>query len=184
MESKNNKELIVFVCNGNIHRSPIAEQVFKVILKEQRLNDKFQVISRGIMGSMGTKSPKHANITGYTKEWMASKATLEKYKINITKHQSRPVTYNIAQKASVIIVLDKIILTNKDNGLRNQFPQFKNKIHLLSELYGKKENISDCDGVEDSEFHKKVIEKIYTILKKHWRKVIMWTGENSIMGNH
>lgn len=38
---------ILFVCYGNTCRSPMAEAVFKNLLKEQNLEDEFEVDSAG-----------------------------------------------------------------------------------------------------------------------------------------
>ena len=37
---------ITFVCLGNICRSPMAELIFKGIIKNSKLTDKFEVLSR------------------------------------------------------------------------------------------------------------------------------------------
>ena len=39
---------IIFVCHGNICRSPAAEYIFKKIIKERGIEDKFNVFSRAL----------------------------------------------------------------------------------------------------------------------------------------
>ena len=42
------KKLIVFVCNGNIHRSAVAEAYLKRLTEEKRIDDHLIVVSRGL----------------------------------------------------------------------------------------------------------------------------------------
>ena len=39
------KTKILFICHGNICRSPMAEMIFKHLIKERGLKDKYQVDS-------------------------------------------------------------------------------------------------------------------------------------------
>lgn len=175
MESKNGKKAIVFVCKGNIHRSAIAEQVFLHILKKKGLDTKFDVISRGIQGSAGTKPTMHKNIRKY-EEWEAAKPSLEEFDIDITRHKAKPISKSVASRAAVIIAFDRIILEDDEVALLRQFPEFREKIHLLSELDGKMEDIQDCQGKKDVAFHRAVTKRIHDILTNHWEKLIGWTG--------
>ena len=176
---KKDKKLIVFVCRGNIHRSPIGEQVLKKLLKERGLEDKFEVISRGISGTAGTKPPEYKNILGYPEELKASKPTLRKLNIDITKHEARPITEDIVKKAVAIIAMDKYVHFYLPHSLVNQFPLYKNKIHLLTQLEGKNQDIPDCRGFEDPEFHRAVIERIYNVLNNHFDTLMEWTKETT-----
>ncbi len=173
MESK--KKVIVFICKGNIHRSAIAEQILKKILREKGLSDQFNVISRGITGSAGTKPTLHKNITAYD-EWKFSKPSLEEFGIDITKHEARPITEDVASNADVIVAFDKIILEDDEVALKKQFSQFHGKMHLLSELEGSAEEIPDCGEVEDLEFHRMVTKRIHGIINNHWEELIKWTN--------
>jgi protein-tyrosine phosphatase len=170
-----NKKTIVFVCMGNIHRSALAEQIFKELLKEKGLSDQFEVVSRGIKGSAGTQPTTHKNITKY-EEWKASRPSLEELNIDITKHEAKSIDEDIAGKADVIIAFDRVILESDPASLLKQFPRFHGKIHLLSELEGKMDDIPDCKGKEDPEFHRVVTKRIHDILTNYWEELISWTN--------
>ncbi len=174
MGSRREKKAIVFVCKGNIHRSAIAEQVFRRILNAHGLDNRFRVLSRGIQGSAGTKPTTHKNITKY-KEWEAAKPSLEEFGIDITRHEAKPITKSVASRAAVIIAFDRIILEEDEVALLRQFPQLKGKIHLLSELDGNMEDVQDCQGKQDSVFQA-VTKRIHDTLTNHWEKLIGWTG--------
>jgi protein-tyrosine phosphatase len=64
------KKRILFVCFGNICRSPGAEAVFKGLLKKKDLNEEFEVDSAGTSGWHIGESPdermqSHANKRGH-----------------------------------------------------------------------------------------------------------------------
>ena len=168
-----NKKLIVFVCKGNIHRSALAEQVLKKIFKENNLDNQFEVISRGIQGSAGTKPTMYPNITKYD-NWKFSRPSLEELGIDITKHVARPITREIADKADIIITFDKIILEENEAALAKQFPELRYKIHLLSELKGVTEDIQDCGDIQSENSHRIATRQIYDILTNYWRNLVKW----------
>jgi len=65
------KKKILFVCMGNICRSPAAEGIAKQILKEKDLNGTIEIDSAGTLGYHTGESPdqrmiKHASKRGYT----------------------------------------------------------------------------------------------------------------------
>lgn len=53
---------VLFVCLGNICRSPLAEGVFRHILDEEKLSDRFRVDSAGTGGWHVGESPDHRSI--------------------------------------------------------------------------------------------------------------------------
>ncbi len=165
------KKIILFVCKGNIHRSAIAEQVFKKILKENQLDDKIEVISRGIQGSVYSKPTLFKNITQYDKVWETVEPSLKEFNIDITKHKAKSITKEIADKASIIITFDKVIFSDHEDALIRQFSHLQSKIHFLSEFEGSKEEISDCEGM-NLEQHRKITKKIFDILNQHWEKIV------------
>ena len=172
MENKD-KKIILFVCKGNIHRSAIAEQVLKKILKKNRLDDKIEVISRGIQGSVYSKPILFKNITQYAKVWEAVKPSLDEFDVDITKHKAKPITKEIADKANVIITFDKVIFSGHEDALIRQFPYLQPKIHFLSEFEESKEEILDCEGM-NLEQHRKITKKIFDILNQHWEKIVKY----------
>ena len=42
------KERILFVCHGNICRSPMAEYIFKHLVRKAGLEDRFEIASAGV----------------------------------------------------------------------------------------------------------------------------------------
>lgn len=68
---KDQKISVLFVCLGNICRSPTAEAVFKEIVKEADLSDHFLIDSAGILAAHAgepadLRMRRHARKRGYT----------------------------------------------------------------------------------------------------------------------
>ena len=86
---------ILFVCTGNICRSPMAESIFKKLIELDGCNEKFHLDSAGTMGYhqgelADERMRHHANVRGY----------------NIT-HRSRPVVKSDFENFDMIIGMDE-----------------------------------------------------------------------------
>lgn len=174
------KKKIIFVCNGNIHRSVIAEKYFTKLLKENNLSNNFSVSSYGIQGTKGTTKPIYKNLKEYKNEWEAALPTLQKFNIDteLAKHSFRKITPHIVKKATVIVAMDKKTYSEKINSLTKQFAKNKNKIYLFSELTQDHKDIQDLAGNNNFLIHKKVIENICLTLKKNKKTILDWTNND------
>lgn len=168
-------KLIVFICNGNIHRSVIAAESLRQILKKQKLGQNFFVDSYGLQGTKGTDLPKHKHLSEYPREWKAAKPVLQKLDIDISKHSFQKITPTVMKKASVIITMDDKVYLKAKNSLVKQFPKYKLKIHRFSELTENNKDVKDPAGCSDEILHKKTIESIYFTLNKKYKSILEWT---------
>ena len=170
------KKNIVFVCNGNIHRSVVAEKYLNKLLKKHRLNAKFVATSYGLQGTKGTAKPLHKNLTEYPKEWKAAFPTLRQLNIDVTNHSFQKITPAIIKKAAVVIAMDKKVYIKANNSLIKQFPSQKNKIHIFSELTKNHQDIKDPAGSGSSKIHQATIKKICSTTENKIKTIIKWAG--------
>lgn len=168
------KKLIVFVCNGNIHRSVIAEEYLNKILKKKQLNSKFVAISYGLQGTQGTAKPLHKKLIEYPKEWKASLPTLKKFKIDISNHSYQKITLAIAKKSAVIIAMDKKVFSTARNALVKQFPKARNKIHIFSELTKNHKVIIDPAGNGSFRVHQMTIKNTCLTIHDELETILEW----------
>lgn len=168
-------KLIVFICNGNIHRSVIAAESLRKILKERKIGVGFFVESYGLQGTKRTDLPKHKHLSEYPREWKAAKPTLQKFGIDISKHSFQKISGAVMKKASVVIAMDDKVYSRAKNSLMKQFPNQAYKIHRFSELIPRHQIIKDPAGCSDEMLHKKTIESIYFTLNKKYKKILAWT---------
>jgi len=115
-----NANSILFVCMGNICRSPFAQYFAQTILPTT-----VEVLSCGYDTYKGRSSPHEAI------------AAAKKFGIDLTTHRSKVINKNLIQNAQAIFVFDEktryIVLS--------RYPSSKKKIHRLGFLVGKKHPI-------------------------------------------
>lgn len=108
-----NNRHIVFVCTGNICRSPIAEYLLR-----DRFGDDmtWTVSSAGVMAGLG--SP--ASSLGVH--------VMDEVGIDMKKHRSMPLTDELIDLVSVIVVMTDAHAQQ----VREQFPAAKEKVFLMT----------------------------------------------------
>jgi len=170
------KKLIIFICNGNIHRSVIAAECLRNMCKEKRIGLNLLVDSYGLQGTKGTIPPKHKNLSEYPKEWSAAKPVLQKLGIDISKHNSQKISASVMKKASVVIAMDNKVYSRAENSLTKQFPSYIDKIHRFSELTMNHRVIKDPAGSGDEKLHRKIIRNIHSALNEKYKDILAWTS--------
>ncbi len=120
---------VLFVCHGNICRSPMAEYLFKDMVKKNNLLDNFYI------ESCATSSEEIGNPVHY-----GTKRILNSLGIDSSKKRARRITKEDYDK------FDYIILMDEENrwGLKYIIPSDpKNKIHTLLSYAGLNRDIKD-----------------------------------------
>ncbi len=123
---------IVFVCTGNICRSPMAEYLLK-----EKLGAKsgWQVSSAGIAASSGMPASRMAA------------TVLAKKNIDASGHRSRYLDKDIVNEASLIIVMT----AGQRDYVMDQFPAAAGKVYTIKSFGGKNKNMDIDDPVGLSE---------------------------------
>jgi protein-tyrosine phosphatase len=112
-----NKIKILFVCMGNICRSPTAEGVFTKLLKERQLEDYFRIDSAGT----------HAYHVGEAPDLRAQKAALERG-IELTHLRARRVSLEDFAEFDYLLAMDD---ENYEALISTCPSQYKVKINYL-----------------------------------------------------
>lgn len=105
---------ILFVCKGNICRSPFAEYIANKIALERSLK-KVVSFSAGLQVPTSLYSPKEVL------------EVAEKIGVNLNAHKSNGITSQLAESSDMIIAMESWHVKR----LREMFPMFGNKIFLL-----------------------------------------------------
>jgi protein-tyrosine phosphatase len=93
--SKNNKVQVLFVCMGNICRSPTAEGVFKKLIQEEQLQKLFLVDSAGT----------HAYHIGDSPDLRSQRAAKER-KVDLSKLRARKVIMGDFEDYDYLLAMD------------------------------------------------------------------------------
>lgn len=108
---------ILFVCLGNLCRSPMAEYLLRDCLKKSG-NTSINISSSGLLNLMGKRVPEEIN------------DLMNKSGIDISDHRSSTITREAIMESDLIIVME---LRQKEK-LVHQFPECTTRIFLLSQL--------------------------------------------------
>ncbi len=145
----------LFVCTGNVCRSPMAEGIFKSLTKNK---PNLTCESAGTFAYNGFPASPNAQ--------QASK----KYGVDISYHLSQLITNELLEKSDVILVMTN----NHINALKQSFSEYCGKVFLLKE-YGLSDknpselNIVDPIGRDFDTYEKcylEIEEAIKGVLKK------------------
>lgn len=120
---------VLFVCHGNICRSPMAEFVFKSIIKERGLNNLFYAESRATSTEEIGNPMHHGTIK-----------ILNKYHIPYGNKVAEQIDNNDAEDYDDIIVMDRNNLRNIQYCISNKY---FSKVRLLLSFVGQNRDVQD-----------------------------------------
>ncbi len=128
---------VLFVCTGNTCRSPLAEALFRDLVKGSA---NYEIQSAGIGAFFGQPASYH------------SVALAKEHGLDLSKHHSQAVTIELVDRATHIFALGRSHFV----ALLDDYPEAEDKIYLLSEftaedsLRGK--DVSDPFGGDREEY--------------------------------
>ena len=120
---------VLFVCLGNICRSPMAEYVFKDLVRKENLSNKFEI------ASAATSSEEIGNGMHY-----GTKRKLDELGIKYENHIARKITKQDYEKYDYIIGMEE---SNIRNILRIVGNDKDNKIYKLLDFSKNPRDIAD-----------------------------------------
>ena len=121
---------VLFVCTGNLCRSPMAEALLRARLARDEARQDWQVGSVGVWAAEGQPA------SAYAIEEMA------RYETNLHTHRSRNVTREMMDRASLVLAMTR----HHVEALGAVFPEHAHKVYRLSEMVGREYDIYDPYG--------------------------------------
>ena len=155
--AKNTKKAfrILFLCHGNIIRSPMAEALFKQ--KASMLGLKHvHVMSAGIYAKQGTGADPRSVIVA------------QEFDVCLKGHRAKPVTDEIIEEADAIFVMDSL----NEAGLLRKYPTAWKKLYMLGSF---KESGNLKDGEIKDPYNGDIddIRRCYKILQSVVQNLVM-----------
>ncbi|MFH1928203.1 MAG: low molecular weight protein arginine phosphatase [Chloroflexota bacterium] len=127
---------VLFVCTGNICRSPMAEGLLRTRLTREGLADRIQVRSSGTHGIDGSPASTYAIVA------------LHQMGIDIRGHRARTVTQQAIDDADLLLVMTHRHITF----IERHFRRTKGKLYLLNEMIGQDFDVDDPYGGPETEY--------------------------------
>jgi protein-tyrosine-phosphatase len=121
---------ILFVCTGNVCRSPMAVGLMRRKLAAAQLESRHRAFSAGIWALDGHLASENAL------------AVMAERGIDISDHVAHNVAADDVAEADLILVMAK----EHADMIRHTWPQYGWKIHRLAEMAGKKKDVRDPYG--------------------------------------
>lgn len=143
---------VLFVCTANMCRSPMAQGLFLAQLGEKHRD--WRIESAGVAAMEGTPASQKAL------------QILSEKGIDLSLHKARQIDRYLMEQFALILVMEQ----RHKQILQSQYPDFSDKVYLLSEMNGQKHEIDDPVGgtLED---YRRTAFQIEIILKSGFARI-------------
>jgi protein-tyrosine-phosphatase len=148
---------IVFVCTGNTCRSPMAEAIFKDIIKEKGIEEKFEVYSAGVYAFDNDPAT-----------YQAIEVMKNEFNIDLKSHRAKVLDNSDVQKADLILTMTR----HHRDMIIDIYPEASAKVHVLKEFVGLKEGLDVLDPFgQDYEVYKSCAYEIEELLLEVLKRI-------------
>ena len=147
---------ILFICTGNTCRSPMAEGLFRKLLKDRK---EVEVFSAGINALSGAPPSQFAV------------QLLRNDGIDISSYHSRPLTVDLIKRATHIFVMSR----EHKRTLNFLYPLSRDKVFLLRESEPGSPDVPDPIG-----YNRETYKRCKEVIKNAVKKILLLIDQNSM----
>ncbi|MGQ9492713.1 MAG: low molecular weight protein arginine phosphatase [Anaerolineae bacterium] len=151
------KRTVLFVCTGNVCRSPMAAGFFYDKLVQDKMDGCVRVRSAGIWALEGQPASAYAL------------QVMGEHGLDISAHRGRNLTQADVEEADLILVMTK----RHAEIIARDFPSSAGKVHLLSEMAGESYDIQDPYGGSLLEYRRTAAE-LANLIEQGYAKIMKW----------
>jgi protein-tyrosine phosphatase len=158
---------IVFVCKGNLFRSPIAERLFRKEIARQKREGSIITDSYGLHGFL-LPNPRGTCLKDYPLEYRISKPMIEKMGISMEDRLAKPLTLDAVKNANLILTMSDDV----QELLVAKCPPAHGKAFLLTEVCQQKTQLADVDGRDDPRVYEDTLQGIESCVTRGFGKIL------------
>lgn len=153
------KRTVIFVCTGNVCRSPMAAGLFFEKLMREGMGDHVRVRSAGIWALAGRPASAYAV------------QVMREHDLDISAHRGRDLTQADVDEADLILVMTK---RHKDIILR-ELKSTEAKVHLLSEMTGSAYDVLDPYGGSIADY-RRIARELQDLIESGYPRIMSMLG--------
>ncbi len=145
---------ILFVCTGNMYRSPIAAETFRNAVQRDGKQNLWQISSAGTWTTDGLPAPAEAiNVA-------------KALGLNLDNHQTRTINKTMLEESDLVLVMED----GHKEALQVEFPFAHEKIHLISQaLQGLIYDIPDPAAARNET--SKILQELSAMVNAGYRNI-------------
>lgn len=155
---------ILIVCTANICRSPLVEVIVRDRLAKNQQD--WQVSSAGTWAGNGYEASANSVVMA------------ESYGMELADHRSRRVTERMLRTVDLVLCMAKSHVED----LRTDFPDYTDKVFLLSEMSGQKHDVADPYGKPLHEYEK-MGNEVTKLVDNGWERIVAYLSTHTVQAN-
>jgi len=155
------KKTILFVCTGNVCRSPMAAGLFYDKLVREKVNGRVRIRSAGIWALEGQPASAYAL------------QVMSEHDLDISAHRGRNLTPAEVDKADLILVMTR----HHAEVIARELQRGTGKVYLLSEMAGPPQDIVDPYGGSLLEY-RKTAAQLADLIERGYPRIMELLGDD------